>query len=135
MSVFERFLSDDQTLFRGDVLYSRASTFRLVMQGSDGNAVLEFADDLNIPDGNIDRDHTAYFPIWATGTNGQNADRFVMQGDGNLVVYTFDNQPIWASNTNGNEGARLLCQTDGNLVIYNSENNPIWASGTNARGG
>jgi len=54
-----------------------------------------------------------------------------LQGDGNLVIYTFGGQAIWASNTAGHDGAFLVVQSDGNVVIYWPNTPPIWATGTN----
>lgn len=31
---------------------------------------------------------------------GQNANRLIMQGDGNLVLYREDSHSVWASDTN-----------------------------------
>jgi len=43
---------------------------------------------------------------------------FIMQTDGNLVLYDTSGQPHWASNTQGNPSAFLNVQDDGNLVVY-----------------
>lgn len=54
----------------------------------------------------------------------------VLQGDGNLVLYS-DYKPTWWSGTAGHTNASYLAmQTDGNLVEYSSSNQPIWSSGT-----
>jgi len=61
---------------------------------------------------------------------------FVMQTDGNLVLYDWYNQPLWASHTNGKTNVwYLVMQGDGNLVIYDCHNHPLWASGTNGKPG
>ena len=61
---------------------------------------------------------------------------FVMQFDGNLVLYGPQNQPLWASNTAGQttifDG---IMQGDGNLVLYNGQNQPLWASNTSGKPG
>ena len=95
----------------------------------DGNLVLYVIDDTNLP-----HQIPAYPPgfttgnyhkaIWATNTSGTDADRCVMQADGNLVVYDVANKARWASNTQGNAGAFLRCQDDGNLVIYATGGGP-----------
>lgn len=54
---------------------------------------------------------------------------FVYQGDGNLVVYTRNEQPIWASNSHNQGGTFCEMQGDGNLVIY-ANSRPIWSTGT-----
>jgi surface antigen len=63
----------------------------------------------------------------------QSADgryRFVMQQDGNLVLYGPSGRALWASNTVGRGAHHLRMQGDGNLVIYNGADKPVWASGT-----
>lgn len=57
----------------------------------------------------------------------------VMQDDGNLVLYAYDNwyrRPCWASNTWNTDGRRATYQHDGNFVIYDSWDRPLWASNT-----
>jgi hypothetical protein len=61
---------------------------------------------------------------------------FVMQGDGNLVLYTKNGMPMWDSKTTGQKGEVLIMQGDGNLVIYAPGGIPVWNSqtqGANAR--
>jgi hypothetical protein len=62
--------------------------------------------------------------------------KFVMQGDGNLVLYAEGNVPIWNAGTTGKQGNVLIMQGDGNLVIYAPSSSPVWNSktqGANAR--
>lgn len=68
-------------------------------------------------------------PIWATGTEGQGADRFAIQSDGNVVLYA-GNKVLWASNTDGNSGIIFAIQTDGNIAVYNRTGQAIFASNT-----
>jgi hypothetical protein len=70
-----------------------------------------------------------WYPLWASGTNGQDANFVAMQGDGNLVIYNYGGRAIWASNTAGRPGSFLVVQTDGNVVIY-QPNVAIWATNT-----
>ncbi len=56
--------------------------------------------------------------------------RFVMQQDGNLVLYGPSGRPLWASNTVGRGANRAVMQADGNLVLYTSTGKPVWASNT-----
>ncbi|KQQ18369.1 hypothetical protein ASF48_18350 [Rathayibacter sp. Leaf299] len=58
--------------------------------------------------------------------------RIVLQADGNLVVYSSSNSAVWNSGTGGNPGARLVMQSDGNLVIYRADGSPAWATGYQA---
>ena len=48
-----------------------------------------------------------YTPRWSTNTTGTSANRFVMQGDGNLVLYDTANRALWNSETHGHPGAEL----------------------------
>jgi hypothetical protein len=71
-------------------------------------------------------------PLWASNTVGRGATRAVMQGDGNLVLYTSTGKPVWASNTELHYHAYLVVQNDGNVVIYEGSK-PLWATGTDGR--
>jgi len=102
---------------------------------SSGNKLFSFKFQL---DGNlIVYDNTARKALWASNTNGSQADHLVMQDDGNLVLYTKDSTPVWQTKTNSNQDDYfLIMQNDGNLVLYrgklHSENAvPIWATNTN----
>ena len=69
------------------------------------------------------------------GQSITSANRFMylmMQTDGNLVLYGFDQgwNVLWASNTMGNPGATLTVQDDGNLVLYATDRRPLWATNT-----
>ena len=55
--------------------------------------------------------------------------RFVMQGDGNLVLYR-DGRPLWSTRTHGNPGAFAVLQSDGNFVVYAAGNRPLWHTST-----
>lgn len=50
----------------------------------------------------------------------------VMQKDGNLVVVS-GRTPVWASGTHGSTNATLAVQNDSNLVIYNSRGKAAWS--------
>ncbi len=65
-------------------------------------------------------------------TSGNVMYAFMMQSDGNLVLYG-SGTSLWGSGTSGNPGAYLLMQNDGNMVIYSSSGNPLWGSGTNGQ--
>ena len=73
--------------------------------------------------------YTGGTALWSSKTNGQDGANAVMQGDGNFVVYQ-SGKAIWNSGTNRHDGAILDMQDDGNLVIY-WENTAIWSTGTN----
>ena len=52
---------------------------------------------------------------------------FIMQGDGNLVLYRSSGEARWASATDGHTVSQAIMQSDGNFVIYGSGGEPIWA--------
>jgi hypothetical protein len=63
---------------------NRFNTDFLVMQG----------------DGNLVGYTNGGAPTWASNTAGRGGDRFVVQNDGNLVIYS-PTRAVWASNTAG----------------------------------
>jgi LysM repeat protein len=72
-----------------------------------------------------------------TSSNGKYT--LIMQGDGNLVLYTESNTPVWATRTQGSGAVRASLQDDGNLVLYTKEEErrfrrdvavAVWASQT-----
>ena len=68
--------------------------------------------------------------LWSSRTAGHAGARAVMQGDGNLVVYQGPT-PLWSSRTAGHPGALLVVQKDANVVIYASQGGrALWATNT-----
>ena len=104
-------LMNGEKLERGQSLTSRNGAYTLTLQ-DDGNLVLAAGGQA----------------VWATGTNGQDAERLEVQKDGNCVLYTPD-KPIWHTDTKGAKDVRLLLQDDRNLVLYGFDG-PAWASNT-----
>ena len=102
-----------EVLNPGQSISSRSGRYRFVYQ-SDGNLVLY--------DGNA--------ALWASHTRGRPLGVVIMQGDGNLVIYTRGGKPIWQSNTWRDAGSRLVVQDDGNVVIYRPDGRPVWATNT-----
>lgn len=67
---------------------------------------------------------------WSSNTRTANSFA-IMQTDGNLVVVNPSNQAVWHSGTYGNTGAVLALQEDGNLVIYTQAmDRALWQTGT-----
>jgi hypothetical protein len=106
----------NQDLPKDHSFFSENRAAELVFQ-SDGNLVLYV------------RRQGERVARWASNTWHRGGDHCVMQGDGNLVIYTGGNKPIWDSKTWGHGGARLSLQGDENVVIYH-QNKPIWATDT-----
>ena len=63
-----------------------------------------------------------------TAPNG--AVQFVLQSDGNLVIYAEGGRVLWSSGTMGRGGTQLVMQADSNLVLYTATLQPVWASAT-----
>ncbi|MCJ1685537.1 hypothetical protein [Rathayibacter sp. VKM Ac-2927] len=102
-------LDTGQTLSYGHQLTSENGLFRAVMQ-RDGNLV-------------------GYRPsgaIWSTGTRGIGS-RFVIQDDGNAVVYGADGSVRWASGTSG-EGFAVTLDDSGVLRIVDPGGAVEWDS-------
>jgi cytochrome c peroxidase len=96
-------------------LQSANGEYRFNLQG-DGNLVL--------------RDQATGSALWSSKTNGQNGSKLVMQGDGNLVLYTAASTAVWSSVTNGSGATRFVVQGDGNAVIYTASGLAVWDTGT-----
>lgn len=52
----------------------------------------------------------------------------IMQGDGNLCIYTKDNGFVWCNMVHGFQEASLVMQSDGNLCVYDSNKTFKWGS-------
>jgi hypothetical protein len=96
-------LMPNKTLTVGQYLQSADGSHRLHLQG-DGNLVLRRMNDKKV--------------LWASGTQGKSATRFVFQNNGNLMLYTASNTAVWASNTAGSRATELLLHSAGPLVLY-----------------
>ena len=69
-------------------------------------------------------------PIGARLESNNGNYKFIMQTDGNLVLYDQNGKAIWASGTNNIAIQRCIMQTDGNLVLYRYDGKAAWSSGT-----
>jgi hypothetical protein len=72
-------------------------------------------------------------PKWNSLTNFTAADKVFLQSDGNLVVYDDQFRAYWNSRTDVGKPTFLNLQNDGNLVLYNSYGSPIWYAGVSGR--
>ncbi|OAE33628.1 hypothetical protein AXG93_4689s1140 [Marchantia polymorpha subsp. ruderalis] len=73
-------------------------------------------------------------PVWATDTMNQGEDcYFLLQADGDGVIWTGDGRALWRTNTAGmNNGPHFIkMQCDGNVVMYTAVGYPLWATDTN----
>lgn len=81
---------------------------------------------------------TMYEGDYLTSDNG--LYRFILQADGNVVLYEQGMKVVWASYTDGmgKPDYRIVAQADGNVVQYDGYNTPdraLWKTGTNGLGG
>jgi hypothetical protein len=60
---------------------------------------------------------------------------FIMQQDGNAVLYDRNSKPLWSTNTEGITPRDFIMQTDGNLVLYSTDGTAQWASNTSGNPG
>ncbi|WNV87348.1 S8 family serine peptidase [Umezawaea sp. Da 62-37] len=63
-----------------------------------------------------------------TSTDGRYT--LIMQGDGNLVLYTSGGAALWSTDTWGTDAAYAVLQGDGNLVLYSTAGVPRWHTNT-----
>ncbi len=54
--------------------------------------------------------------------------RLVMQGDGNLVMYSTTGAVLFHTGTYGNAGASVVVQSDGNVVVYSATGKALWSN-------
>lgn len=64
--------------------------------------------------------------IWST--NSKTGDRFVMQSDGNSVLYDINNKALFSTKTSNAKG--IFVRNDGNLVVLDNSNKVVWSSNT-----
>jgi hypothetical protein len=119
----------------GSSWYSPGNAYRLTLQASDGNLVLQVIDDNSfigptVGQGPpIDPNQVRWVPVWSPFIQGRGVTEVDFQIDGNLVAYAGSN-PVFDTRTSGNENSSLYMQDDGNLVIYKSGHIPIFATNT-----
>jgi hypothetical protein len=118
----------------GCCIYAPQQAFRLSLQATDGNLVLEAVVDRTLPGANATPQPASAFqwlPLWSTATAfNQTGSLLTMQVGGNLVLLNSQGEPVFNSVTNGHQGAFLRMQDDGNLVIYTIAGTAIWATNT-----
>jgi len=104
-------LSMGQTLPAGQRLVSANSLYNLVLQ-SGGNLV----------------EYTAGRPLWWTNTQGHSGDHAIMQGDGNLVVYSSSGGALWSSGTGGHSGTFTLDLEDSADLVIDTPSGALWSN-------
>ena len=104
-------LLPDTTLAAGQTLSSPMGAYQLTMQ-SGGNLVL----------------HHGATEVWSSGTSSPGSHA-LLQGDGNLVVYSSASQGLWASNSDRNPGAYLVVNDDGTVAVLSTTGGTLWSAG------
>ena len=104
-------LLPNTTLASGQSSSSPTGAYQLTMQ-ADGNLTL----------------HHGATVVWSSGTSSAGAHA-LLQGDGNLVVYSTTSQPLWATNTDGNPGAYLVVTDDGKVSLLSAAGGVLWSAG------
>jgi hypothetical protein len=122
----------------GSSWYSPGGAFRLTLQASDGNLILESVDASSIglaqvtggPAPALDpNNQMRWVPVWSAKSNGKGVTEVDFQEDGNLVAYAGSN-PVFNTGTFGIQRPILYLQDDGNLVVYADGPTAKWASNT-----
>jgi hypothetical protein len=108
----------------GGSWYSPGGAFRLTLQETDGNLVLQVIDDSSfileaVGQGPALNPNTQvrWVPVWSPFIQGKGVTEVDFQIDGNLVAYA-GSHAVWSTGSSGNENSVLEVQDDGNLVIY-----------------
>ncbi|XP_029911742.1 mannose-specific lectin-like [Myripristis murdjan] len=100
-------ISTNEELHQGDYLLSNNGNYKAIFK-DDGNFIIY---------------------KWATNTNGPGGNQVVMQGDGNLVIYTSSDKAVWDSHTHGNQDPRMrLALTDEGQLVVTRNGQIIWTS-------
>ncbi len=68
------------------------------------------------------------YPLWSSATGGRATTSFIMQGDGNLVLYN-NNTPVWSTGTYA-PGATLSVKDDGHVTMYDTSGRRLWTTGS-----
>lgn len=106
-------LKQGQRLKRGESLVSKNGKYRLTMQ-HDGNLVA----------------YNEEKPFWDTKT--VDGSIFIVQVDGNTVLYDSAGKAVWESRSHGrgNGPYKLTVEDDQNIVCYHSNSRPMWTTNT-----
>ncbi|XP_031148668.1 lectin-like isoform X2 [Sander lucioperca] len=114
----KNFLSINDQLHMGQFLMSNNGKYKAIFQ-DDGNFVVYAC---------ASSPHKA---VWATGTNGSDAARVIMQADGNLVMYNQCDQAKWSSGTHI-KGSCDMCRLEltdgGKLKLTRTVTQKVWSS-------
>ena len=69
--------------------------------------------------------------LWSAGAPGNTNTSLVMQGDGNLVIYSVSHKVLWQTGTGGYTNSEVVMETNGNLVVWSGPiSQVLWESHT-----
>ncbi|HEX5744499.1 MAG TPA: hypothetical protein VFX84_03575 [Candidatus Saccharimonadales bacterium] len=111
-------------------------SFGLVAEGLDWMPSTVFTENFTVVSGPLSilhRNMSLYPGQQLVSSDGRY--RLVLQGDGNLVLYSDRGRALWHTKTNGKGGYYLILQGDGNLVLYTKGGKPLWHTHTARKGG
>ncbi len=124
----------------GNVDAGRVGRYALRYDVSDaaGNEANTITRIVNVIDEDLPSGHRTPRLLVGEGLNNNqylkadnDAFRFYLQGDGNLVLRNRGNgNAEWSSRTHGKGATRFVFQDDGNLVLYTAAGAALWASNT-----
>lgn len=107
-----------ETLYPGDSV-AACDGLSLLVHQTDGNVVL------------YEKYPNHLVPVWSTATNGQPTSTFVVQGDGNVVLYG-PNGALWNAGTQNHAGAELRIQDDCRAAAT-AGGAALWSTGSSCR--
>lgn len=143
----------------GNLVALSASNQTLWASGTDGNPGARLSMQA---DGNLVIYNNSNNPIWGSGTSVHPSGysyankylfksqimypdqqietpdrryRFILQRDGNAVLYNAQNRAIWSTQTGGRNVAFMTLQENGNLVLRDTNGAAVWHARINNKGG
>jgi subtilisin family serine protease len=114
-----------------DALVGKATPNKIVNPGAGSPNLLLFSGTVTPPQPGQDvvlRGESLQIGQTRTSTDGRYY--LIMQGDGNLVLYTTAGQALWSSNTWGTGATYAVLQGDGNFVVYTAAGVAKWHTNT-----
>lgn len=66
--------------------------------------------------------------VWSTATDHRPVVRAVMQGDGNFVLYDSAGKAYWSSRTDHHSDSIVMIQDDGHTVVYDAYSHNLWSA-------